>query len=155
MDTQMKNESVTKQDFESLKKELFDNFARKQDIEKQKTELLEKLVDKETHKQDLENLKKELLDKLVDKEKHKKDVATLATKDMLRWESYEIRKDVSDLKEEMNQKFNKLLSAIDGIAKQFTNGQIEKTASEATFQRHERWLEDHDNRIEHLERKTA
>jgi hypothetical protein len=29
----MKNEQVTKQDFESFKKELFDNFARKQDLE--------------------------------------------------------------------------------------------------------------------------
>ena len=133
----MENKQVTKQDFESLKKELFDNFARKQDLENQKTELLEKLVDKETHKQDLENLKKELLEKLVDKETHKqdlenlkrelldklvdkdtykKDLAKLATKDLLRWEIHEVRKDLNDFKEETNQKLDMLLSAIDGLA---------------------------------------
>lgn len=151
----MKNEPVTKQDFESLKKELFDNFASKQDLDKQKNELLEKLVDKETHKKDLESLRNELLDKLVDKETHKKDIEPLATKDMLRWESYEIRKEVSDLRDEVKEKFDIVLSAIDGIAKQFTDYQIEKAASEGTFQRHERWLENHDERIEQLERTSA
>lgn len=151
----MKNEQVTKQDFESLKKELFDNFARKQDLENQKTELLEKLVDKETHKQDLENLKKELLDKLVDKDTYKKELVKLATKDLLRWEIHEVRKDLNDFKEQNNQKLDMLLSSIDGLAKLITNGQVEKAASEATFQPHEQWLEDHENRIGRLERKSA
>jgi GTP1/Obg family GTP-binding protein len=151
----MENKQVTKQDFESLKKELFDNFARKQDLENQKTELLEKLVDKETHKQDLENLKRELLDKLVDKDTYKKDLAKLATKDLLRWEIHEVRKDLNDFKEETNQKLDMLLSAIDGLAKLITNGQVEKAASEATFQRHEQWLEDHERRIERIEMKSA
>ena len=71
----MKNEQVTKQDFQSFKKELFDNFACQQD---------------------LENIRKELLENLVNKDTHKKYLAKLATKDELRWESYEIRKDMSD-----------------------------------------------------------
>lgn len=153
----MINEQVTKQDFESLKKELLDNFSRKQDLENVGKELLEKLVDKKTHKQELESFKQDLLDKLVDKDTHKKDLAKLATKDELRWESSEIRKDLSDFKEQTNEKLDTLLSAIDGLAKLITNGQVEveKAASEATFQRHERWLEDHNIRIEHLEEKTV
>lgn len=130
----MKNEPINRQDFESFKKELFENFALKQDLDDQKNELLDKLVDKETYK---------------------KDLARLATKDMLQWESHEIRKDLNDFKEEINQKLDKLLSAVDGLAKQFTNSKVEKAASEATFQRHEQWLEDHDARIEWLERKTT
>ena len=48
-----------------------------------------------------------------------------------------------------------LLSSIDGLAKLITNDQLEKAASEATFQRYERWLEDHDSRIEHLVKKAV
>ena len=48
-----------------------------------------------------------------------------------------------------------LLSSIDGLAKLITNDQVEKAYFEATFRRHERWLEDHDSRIGHLETKTV
>ena len=92
---------------------------------------------------------------MVDKDTHKKDLAKLSTKDELRWESYEIRKDMSVFKEQTNEKLDMLLSSIDGLTKLITNDQLEKAASEATFQRHERWLEDHDSRIGHLETKTV
>ncbi|UCE05217.1 MAG: hypothetical protein JSW07_16580 [bacterium] len=105
--------------------------------------------------QDFESLRKELLGKLLDKNTYKRELAKLLTKDMLCRESRKIRKDISDFREEINQKLDMLLSSIDGLVKLITNSQVEKAASEANFQRHEQWLEDYENLIGRLERKRA
>jgi len=79
----------------------------------------------------------------------------LLDEDTLRSEFYKIRKALMDFRMEMNQKFDMVLSAINRLAKQIADEKIKKVASEATFQRHERWLEEHDNRIGRLEKKIA
>jgi hypothetical protein len=117
-------------------------------------------------KTDLDILKHELLDKLVDKEQHQKDMATLATKEELnqavaklatkeelKWEINELRREIKQIDERHNQRYEKILVTLDGIAGLLQNGRVEKAATEATFQRHKRTLDDHEHRIEQLEQQ--
>ena len=113
-------------------------------------------------KNDLDILKHELLDKLVDKEQHQKDMATLATKEELsqavaklatkeelKWEINELRREIKQIDERHNQRYDKILVTLDGIVGLIQNGRAE----EAAFQRHERTLDDHEHRIEQLEQQ--
>jgi len=110
------------------------------------------LVDKETFEQTVANLvDKETFEQaqanLVDKETYKKNLSKLVTREEHRWEISQLRADL----QKTDQKINKILEIVDGLAKLITNGQVEKAAAEATFQRHEQLLEDHEQRIRHLE----
>lgn len=131
-----------------------DDQLTKKDLDNLKNELLDKLVDKDVHKKDLDNLKTDIakLDIKEELNKVKKTleiVAAQVTKNSL---------DIMDLKKEtgeVHKKLDVILQSVDGLARLITNGQVEKAASEATFQRHEQWLEDHENRIGRIERKSA
>ena len=177
----MKNNQATKQDIESLKKsledqknELLEKLVDKETFEQELAKLVDKetfeqelakLVDKETFEQELaklvdkETFEQELaklvdketfeqeLAKLVDKETYQQNLAKLVTIDEHRWEISQLRADL----QKTDQKISKILEIVDGLARLITNGQVEKAAAEATFQRHDQLLEDHEQRISHLE----
>ena len=63
--------------------------------------------------------------------------------------------DLKKAEERHDQRYNKILEILYGIAGHIKNSRIEKAASEATFQRHERKLEDHEERIEQLEHQSV
>jgi len=126
----MENEVATKKDIAQL--------VTKEEFKKE----LDKLLTKEEFRKEL---KKEL----------KKELSKYATKDDLRFEINELRKDMKEIDERHNQRYNKILEILDGIAEQITNNRVERAAMEATFQRHERKLEDHEVRILQLEQQSA
>jgi hypothetical protein len=141
-------------------KEIFMNneVATKTDLEILKNELLDKLVDKEQHQKDMATLatKEELnqaVAKLATKEELNQAVAKLATKDELKWEINELRREIKQIDERHNQRYDKILVTLDGIAGLIQNGRVEKAATEAAFQRHERTIDDHEHRIEQLEQQ--
>lgn len=125
----MDNEVATKKDIDRL--------VTKEEFRKE----LAKLVTKEEFKE----FKKEL----------KKELSKFATKDELRFEIGELRKDMKAMDDKHDQRYNRILEFMGGIAGEISNNRIEKAASEATFQRHERKLEDLELRIEQLESKAA
>ncbi|MBC8183457.1 hypothetical protein H8E88_20385 [candidate division KSB1 bacterium] len=155
---------------------IMDKPATKRDIENLRQELTGKMATKDELKK-LELVTKEEIRKLATKEEVKKlatkdDLKNLATKDELKklatkdeLKKLEKRMDnvssaVSQIqyqltffetKEESDRKFNILLTAIDGLTQKVTDFQTEKAAGEHTFQRHERKLENHEERIEQLE----
>ena len=143
----MKNEVATKKDIEALKNKLLDKMVDKDQYQKDMAQLVTK-----------EEFKKEL-DKLLTKEEFreqlKKEYSRYATKDELRFEINELRKEMREANERHDQRYNKILEILDGIAKQISNSRVEKAAVEATLQRHERKLEDHQVRIERLESKRT
>ncbi len=134
-------------------------------------------------KQELESTKNELLDKLVSKKDFQSNVDKLVTKEEFRSEikrldgSIEIlanqvarntdgikylRTEVAELRSEMNgrfsnmdNKFDIVLTAIDGLASQIRDMRTEKAAGEHTFRRHETRLDDHETRISKLEGRAG
>jgi hypothetical protein len=60
-----------------------------------------------------------------------------------------------ELKKEMNEKFDTVITTLDGLAGLISNGRVEKAAAESTFRRHETKLEDHESRIGNLERNAV
>ena len=122
-------------------------------------EMNNSIMDKPATKQDIENLRYELISKMATKEELKK----LATKDELK----KLDKRIDNLtravgqmqnqitlletKEDAERKFNIVINAIDGLARNVTDFQVEMRSSERTFQRHEDKLENHEKRIESLE----
>jgi len=171
----MQNDLATKKDLEHVKNEILQ--TTKNDIQNAKTEILQTTKEDiqnakteilQTTKEDIQNVKNELLAKMVDKEQYQKDMAQLVTKeelkkelskfttkDELRFEIGELRKDMKAMDEKHDQRYNRILEFMDGIAGEISNNRIEKVASEATFQRHERKLEDHDMRIGRLEQQNV
>ena len=154
-------------------KEIFMNneAATKTDLDALKNELLNKLVDKNQYQKDMATLatKKELnqavaklatkeelsqaVAKLATKEELSQAVAKLATKEELKWEINELRREIKEIDERHNQRYDKILVTLDGIVGLIQNGRAEKAATEAAFQRHERTLDDHEHRIEQLEQQ--
>jgi hypothetical protein len=68
--------------------------------------------------------------------------------------------DIFDLKTDMNQrfasvdnKFDTVIIALDGIAGLISDNRVEKVAAESTFRRHEAKLDEHESRIGGLEIK--
>ncbi|MCU0644012.1 MAG: hypothetical protein MUC94_07090 [bacterium] len=134
--------------------------ATKTDLDVLKHELLDKLVDKDQHQKDMAKLatKEELnqaVAKLATKEQLNQAVAKLATKEELKWEINELRREIKQIDERHNQRYEKIIVTLDGIAGLLQNGRVEKAATEASFQRHERTLDDHEHRIEQLELQHA
>ena len=66
----------------------------------------------------------------------------------------ELKNEVSGLRIDMNEKFDTVITAIDGIAGLITDGRVEKAATESALHRHESKLEDHEIRIGNLENNT-
>lgn len=136
-------------------KEIFMNneVATKTDFDILKHELLDKLVDKDQHRKDMATLatKEELnqaVAKLATKEELNQAVAKLATKEELKCEINELRREIKQIDERHNQRYEKIMVTLDGIAGLIQNGRVEKAATEAAFQHHKRTLDDHEHRIE-------
>ena len=109
-------------------------------------------------KKDLQILKEDLrkeLDKFLTKEDFKKELkeelSRFTTKEEFRFEISLLRKEMREMDEKHDQRYDKILEILDGIAGQLANNRLEKAASEATFQLHESRLEDHEVRIQRLE----
>ncbi len=128
MESGIEQSFVTKKDLEATKKELLAKLATKEEIKKLAT--------------------KEELKKLATKKEIgilANEVASLST----RLTSVEVR--LSNVEENTQL----ILQAVDGIAGKFDDYQTEKAATEHTFRRHEKRLDEHDTRIEVLERKEV
>jgi gas vesicle protein len=93
-------------------------------------------------KEDIQGVKKEL--------REVKEQTAINTFDI-----HEIKTDVREFRDEMNEKFDTVLTAIDGLAGLITNGQVEKAATESALYSHERTIENQEGRIEILEKKTV
>ena len=102
--------------------------------------------------QDIDNLRQELLSKLATKEEIKK-LATQESLDNLAAIVFQQQHQMSllETKEDANKKFDLVMSAIDGLAKNIENHYIELKSGDSTFRRHERQLENHEDRIKVLE----
>ncbi|MCU0643957.1 MAG: hypothetical protein MUC94_06815 [bacterium] len=116
---------------------------------------------------------------LVTKEEFDQKIATLATKEalevvanqgaintrdisemkgdikVLKWEMGQMREDIKSLETKFDKKFDVLITAVDGIAKELMDMRTEKVATEHVLNRHETKLENHDKRIRKLELKKA
>ena len=100
---------------------------------------------------ELNNTKEELLDKLVSKKDFENEINKLVTKkefqseirrvdgslEMLANQVGENTLEIQKLRGEMNDKFNMVLTAIDGLSGQIGDSRTEKGAGEHTFFRHE------------------
>ncbi|MFZ5517467.1 MAG: hypothetical protein ACOY90_12550 [Candidatus Zhuqueibacterota bacterium] len=117
-------------------------------------------------KKDLENLKQEL------KQDFRNELSKYATKEALEVVARQVLKnsnDIAELKVEMNNgfqrvddrldsldnKFDIMMTAIDGIAKGLQNGKTEKTAVDHARTRHEKTIDNHETRILNLENKIV
>lgn len=132
----MQNDVATKKDLEYVKNEILQNTQK--DFQNFKNDILDKIVDKEQYQKDRA--------KLVTKEDLKKELSKYSTKDDLRSEINEIRKEMREIDKRHDQKYDKILEILDGIAGQINSNRIEKAAGETTFQRHEKKLDDHELR---------
>ena len=132
---------ATKQDIENLRQELTNNMATKDELKKLATkEEIKKLATKDELKK-LELFTKEEFKKV---DKRLNSISQAVSQIQYQMTFFET-------KDESDRKFNVLLTSIDGLTQKITDSQTEKAAAEHTFQRHERKLENHEERIEQLE----
>ena len=120
-------------------------------------------------KKDLLDLKKELMDKLATKDEIQKlatkdEIKKLATKEELYevenkligeivWLKTEISK--LETKAEAERKFNLIMQAIDNLTAKIDAYQAEKAAIDHALGRHETLIEDHESRIQKLEKANT
>jgi len=177
------NELATKKDLTDLKEELLGRMqllATKEELDQK----IATLVTKEEFDQKIATLAtKEELDQkiatLATKEELDQKIATLATKEalevvarqgaintrdisemkgdikVLKWEMGQMREEIKSLETKFDKKFDVLITAVDGIAKELMDMRTEKVATEHVLNRHETKLENHDKRIRKLELKKA
>lgn len=140
--------------------------------------------DKITRK-DLLDLEDRLTKKLATKEELKQEVAKLATKEELNQATAklatreavdvlanqvlkntndidEIKKEIKAinykidrLDEKFDSKFNLVLNAVDNVLKEITNNRTERAAYEHALKRHDMLFENHEKRIQKLERRVV
>jgi len=67
----------------------------------------------------------------------------------------ELKDEVHGLRSDMNEKFDTVITTLDGLAGLITDGRVEKAAMESALHRHEAKLEDHERRIGNLEKKAV
>jgi soluble cytochrome b562 len=120
--------------------------ATKKDLEITKKEL-NKAID--GVKADLSGVKADLSEVKADLKNVKREVEHLAIREARN------QVDHHEMKEQSRQQFDTLLTAIDGLAKLITDGQVEKVAAESALRRHDNLLEDHETRIGVLEKTAA
>jgi hypothetical protein len=125
------NDRLTKEDLDALRQELLAKLASKEEIAKLATkEEISKLATKEEHAK-----LRESFDRLAGK-----------------FVSLEIH---VETKEDANKKYNSLMNAIDGLAKNFDDYRIEKIAADAEFRRQQKQIDDHEKRITRIEKKAG
>ena len=120
--------------------------ATKKDLEITKNELNKAIIGV---KSDLNGVKTDLSEVKADLKNVKKGVEHLIIQKVRNQDEH------FQMKEQSRQQFDTLLSAIDGLAKLITNGQVEKAATESALRRHDGRLADHEIRVGVLEKKTA
>jgi len=141
MNNSLMDKPATKQDIENLRQELTNNMATKDELKKLATkEEIKKLATKDELKK-LELFTKEEFKKV---DKRLNSISQAVSQIQYQMTFFET-------KDESDRKFNVLLTSIDGLTQKITDSQTEKAAAEHTFQRHERKLENHEERIEQLE----
>ncbi len=142
-----KNDVATKNDLANLKNELVEILVSKQDYKEQ----LALLVTKEEFRQEFAKVSTKESVEVVARQvlKNTNDIASLKTEMRMGFNR------VDDRLDSLESKFDIMMSAIDGIAKQFQNGQTEKAAIDHALTRHDDRLDRHEARITHLERKIA
>ena len=74
---------------------------------------------------------------------------------VLKWEMGQMREDIKSLETKFDRKFDILITAVDGIAKELSDMRTEKVATEHVLNRHETQIENHEKRIHKLELKKA
>jgi len=73
--------------------------------------------------------------------------------DVVDWKIGQVENKLSDFKDETGQKLDTIITAVDGLARLITDGQTEKAAMNSALYRHEDMLENHEIRIDILEKK--
>jgi chromosome segregation ATPase len=153
----MNSNPASKKDLEIAKNELNTAIGEvKADLDKVKDDLNEVKVDLDKVKVDLNEVKVDLNEVKVDLNEVKGEIKNVKGDiEHLTIQVAQNQAELSEFKEENRQKQDAILTAIDGLAKLITNGQVEKVATESALRRHENRLEDHEARIGVLEKKTA
>jgi len=142
-----KNDVATKNDLANLKNELVEILVSKQDYKEQSA----LLVTKEEFRQEFAKVSTKESVEVVARQvlKNTNDIASLRTEMRMGFNR------VDDRLDSLESKFDIMMSAIDGIARQFQNGQTEKAAIDHALTRHDDRLDKHEVRIAYLERKIA
>jgi len=138
---------ATKKDLEDLKKELLDNLASKKELKQE----LSQYITKEEFARELAKLATKENVEVVARQvlKNTNDIAALKTEMRMGFNR------VDDRLDSLETKFDIMMSAIDGIAKEFQNGRTEQAAIDHALSRHDNQIDDHEMRIKKLERRIA
>ena len=150
--------NVTKHDLESTKNELLDRLISKKEFRSE----IDKLVTKEEFRSEIDKLatKKELQSEITRLDGSIEILANQVAKNTdgikdLHVELAGLRREMNDRFSDMGNKFDIVLTAIDGLASQIRDMRAEKAAGEHTFLRHETRLDDHETRIRKLEERAG
>ncbi|MBD3288846.1 hypothetical protein GF337_08600 [candidate division KSB1 bacterium] len=149
---------ATKKDLENLKIELSSDL--KKDLRKYatKTDLknlhidFKKELTKYATKEELKELETRLIDQLASKE----SVSIIATQVLKNSDNITaLHKLVDELSDSLDNKFEAMMTLLDAIARDLKDGKTEKAAIDHSLNRHEQRIDDHEMRIDKLERKSA
>ena len=142
------NDVATKKDLKNLqidfKKEL-SKYATKEELKELETRLINKLASKES----VEIVAAQVLKNSNDISELKSEVVILNKKMDSGFEQLGSRLD------SLENKFGVMMNAIDGIARDLKDGKTEKAAVDHSLNRHEQRIDDHETRINKLERNSA
>ncbi|MBN1893562.1 hypothetical protein JW906_03660 [bacterium] len=176
----MKNELATKADLSKTSKGLHQEIAGvksdlkttakglHQEIAAVKTELHQEIVSVKTelHReitavrtelhQEIAGLRTELHQEIsgLRTELHQEIAAVKKDIEIVAVQVVQVSNDLKEFKQETHERFDGVMTAIDGLAGLITNGQTEQAAVYHALQRHDLKLDDHETRIGVLEQKN-
>ena len=139
---------ATKRDLENFKIELrtelkheLRNYVTKEEFR----EALSKVATRES----VEVLANQVMENTNDISEIKNSISNIE------WQVGGIKKDIHEIKNYIQTKFEAIMNAVDSMSKQLVNEKTEKMAIDHSLNRHEQRIDDHETRIKKLERKSA
>jgi hypothetical protein len=128
------DQNIIKQDIDSLKQELLEKLASKEELNKVEKRLDDRLDEVEKR-----------LDGRLDKAEKTDHILAKAIVDI------QERMKQLETKEDADRKFKLIMNAIDGLAKKIDDYKVEKVAHDYSLRQHDKQLENHEKRITALE----
>lgn len=135
------------------------NVATKNDLEVLQIELKNELknefkkeLSKYATKEELKELETRLIDQLASKE----SVSIIAAQVLKNSDNITaLHKRVDELSDSLDNKFEAMMTLLDAIARDLKDGKTEKAAIDHSLNRHEQQIDNHEMRIDKLERKST
>jgi len=169
LETRLTDKLLSKEEF----RQILTTLATKEELRQE----VAKLATKEELRQEVAKLatKEELrqeVAKLATKEELRQEVAKLSTKESveilanqvmrntndiadIKIELIGIRSEISEFRNDVNIKFDRIMTVVDHINQQFERSNIEKLATDHALHRHEEKIDNHETRISRLEKKAV